>query len=232
MGDTLKIFGKEFTEVAGFKAKDKKNNVLTYVKGGEIDGNNLAYGTLIYHNDEIDGDKNGTETNTGIDLSQLNELTIAFTVSANDFKSSARGIFSNGMENPSATQAFQMWTWGNGEVRISMGSTNGQTWAISGNICDTCNNWVVPVPFVFTYSDLFTKTPTCVGYGYYNNAIANMTMVGATDYITFTDLYIFPELIHMYNGARTSSMTLSDVKIYNTVLSQSQINEYITGAMS
>ena len=34
MGDTLEIFGKEFTNVAGFKAKDDNGNVLTYTRGG------------------------------------------------------------------------------------------------------------------------------------------------------------------------------------------------------
>lgn len=34
MGDTLEIFGKEFTNVAGFRAKDDNGNVLTYTRGG------------------------------------------------------------------------------------------------------------------------------------------------------------------------------------------------------
>ena len=34
MGDTLEIFGKEYTNVAGFKAKDSSGNTLTYTRGG------------------------------------------------------------------------------------------------------------------------------------------------------------------------------------------------------
>lgn len=34
MGDTLEIFGKEYTNVAGFKAKDGSGNTLTYTRGG------------------------------------------------------------------------------------------------------------------------------------------------------------------------------------------------------
>lgn len=34
MGDTLQIFGREFTNVAGFKATDDGGNVLTYTRGG------------------------------------------------------------------------------------------------------------------------------------------------------------------------------------------------------
>ncbi len=34
MGDTLEIFGKEYTNVAGFKAKDNSGNTLTYTRGG------------------------------------------------------------------------------------------------------------------------------------------------------------------------------------------------------
>lgn len=34
MSDTLEIFGKEFTNVAGFKATDNNGNVLTYTRGG------------------------------------------------------------------------------------------------------------------------------------------------------------------------------------------------------
>ena len=38
MGDTLEIFGKEFTNVAGFKAKDDNGNTLTYTRGGSGGG--------------------------------------------------------------------------------------------------------------------------------------------------------------------------------------------------
>lgn len=41
MGDTLEIFGKEFTNVAGFKAKDENGNTLTYTRGGS--GGSNAY---------------------------------------------------------------------------------------------------------------------------------------------------------------------------------------------
>lgn len=38
MGDTLEIFGKEFTNVAGFKAKDENGNTLIYTRGGSGGG--------------------------------------------------------------------------------------------------------------------------------------------------------------------------------------------------
>ena len=38
MGDTLEIFGKEFTGVTGFKAKDNNGNTLIYTRGGSSGG--------------------------------------------------------------------------------------------------------------------------------------------------------------------------------------------------
>ena len=42
MGDTLEIFGKEFTNVAGFKAKDENGNTLTYTRGGSGGGGTIT----------------------------------------------------------------------------------------------------------------------------------------------------------------------------------------------
>lgn len=42
MGDTLEIFGKEFTNVAGFKAKDDNGNTLTYTRGGSGSGGTIT----------------------------------------------------------------------------------------------------------------------------------------------------------------------------------------------
>lgn len=42
MGDTLEIFGKEFTNVTGFKAKDENGNTLTYTRGGSGGGGTIT----------------------------------------------------------------------------------------------------------------------------------------------------------------------------------------------
>ena len=42
MSDTLIIYGTEFDNVNGIKAKDNNGETLTYIRG--IDGNDLAYG--------------------------------------------------------------------------------------------------------------------------------------------------------------------------------------------
>lgn len=42
MGDTLEIFGKEFTNVAGFKAKDENGNTLIYTRGGSGGGGTIT----------------------------------------------------------------------------------------------------------------------------------------------------------------------------------------------
>lgn len=60
MGDTLEIFGKEFTEVAGIKAKDDNGNVLTYIRGGSdnpilIQKTIVVNGTYNASNDNADG---------------------------------------------------------------------------------------------------------------------------------------------------------------------------------
>lgn len=40
--DTLEIFGKEYTNVAGFKATNDLDAILTYIR--YIDGDQLGYG--------------------------------------------------------------------------------------------------------------------------------------------------------------------------------------------
>lgn len=42
MSDTLEIFGREFTNVAGFKAKDDNGNTLTYTRGGSGSGGTIT----------------------------------------------------------------------------------------------------------------------------------------------------------------------------------------------
>lgn len=48
MGDTLEIFGKEYTNVAGFKAKDSSGNTLTYTRGGGGSGVDIPIFTLTW----------------------------------------------------------------------------------------------------------------------------------------------------------------------------------------
>lgn len=50
MGDTLEIFGKEYTNVAGFKAKDSSGNTLTYTRGGGGGGTTEEWVVIVSDN--------------------------------------------------------------------------------------------------------------------------------------------------------------------------------------
>lgn len=164
MGDTLEIFGKEFTNVAGFKANDSSGNTLTYTRGG---GGITPTGTINITTNGTHDVTNYASANVNVPVVEIYTATITTAGTSADSY-----VLYNGTKYYSLNSTFTFSAGDTCTIHGAGARADGRVYENNVLIANGVLNYVYTLPdgdicidldsdpMLGSYADVYIFTPT------------------------------------------------------------------------
>lgn len=165
MGDTLEIFGKEYTNVAGFKAKDGSGNTLTYTRGSG--GGITPTGTINITTNGTHDVTNYASADVNVPIVEIYTATITTAGTSADSY-----VLYNGTKYYSLNSTFTFSAGDTCTIHGEGARANGRVYENNVLIADGVLNYVYTLPegsicidldsdsMSGSYADVYIFTPT------------------------------------------------------------------------